>query len=93
MYVILGIKQKKGVYEGNSYDNKYIGCSDSDSKISSLIAGADVDVQKVKSSVWDSCLKELGLSDSDTIGMGITYTYDKWQNVVGIELYNMRGGE
>lgn len=93
MYVIIGIKQKKGVYEGNPYDNKYIGCSDPDSKLSSLIAGVDVDIQKVKSSVWDSVLKDLGLTDIDTIGMGISYTYDKWQNVVGFELYDMRGGE
>lgn len=87
MYFIHGIKRKKGVYEGKPYDNTFIGSLDFDTQLSSVTAGADVDIQKVKSVIWDAALKDYNLTtDESALGLSVTYIYDRYQNVVSVIL-------
>ena len=82
MYVIYGIKRKQGEYLGKPYDNHVIGTVDRDTTLSSVVVGFDVDLQKVRTSVWNSILAQYNYTNDDVLGMGVSFIYDKWQNVV-----------
>lgn len=91
MYVIYGIKHRKGTYEGNSYDNYNIGTVDFDTSLSSVEAGGDVDISKVKRPVLEAAMQRFGIKKLDQlIGMGIEFSYDKYQNVNSIELIEIK---
>lgn len=87
MYVIYGIKHRKGTYEGNNYDNYNIGAVDFDTELTSVEAGGDVDISKVKRPVLEEAMKRYGIKRlADLIGIGVEYCYDKYQNVSSLTL-------
>lgn len=87
MYIIYGIKHRKGIYEGNPYDNYSIGSVDFETQLTSVEAGGDVDISKVKRPVLEDAMNRYGVKRlDDLIGMGIEYAYDKYQNVSSVSL-------
>lgn len=87
MYVIYGIKHRKGIYQGHSYDNYSIGSVDFETQLSSVEAGCDVDISKVKRPILEDAMNRSGVKClDDLIGMNIVYAYDKYQNVSSLIL-------
>lgn len=92
MLKIIGVQRKKGVYEGNSYDNVMLHCTETtpySSDNSRLIAGYTVERVKVKAHQVNQVFGGLVGCDADLadlVGASIRVSYDRFQNPVSISI-------
>ena len=89
MKTIISVKESKGEYQGKQYHNFNVYGLDPDTKNSSVVAGAEVEVMKIKADDFIAILnRNIGaLNDpnirrvSDIVGLYITPVYNRWGNV------------
>lgn len=86
---IIGLKRKKGEYQGKAYDNFFVDVLISDSSDASVIAGGDIAEFKIRSDDFFSAMgRNVAALDSpnvkgeqDIIGLWFSPAYSKYQGV------------
>lgn len=92
MLKIIGVQRKSGVYEGNSYDNIMLHCTETQpytSDSSRMLAGYTVERVKVKAHQINQVFGGLVGCDADLaalVGCSISVAYDRFQNPVNIRI-------
>ena len=89
MMTIIGLKRKKGEYQGKSYDNFFVAVLIHDTSDQSLIAGGDIAEFKIRSDDFYSALgRNIGALNSpdvkeekDIVGLWFSPAYSKYQGV------------
>lgn len=94
MKTIISVKESKGEFKGKQYHNFNVYGLDPNTTNSSVVAGGEVEVMKIKADNFNAVLyRNIGALDdpdikqvSDIVGLLIQPVYDRWGNVADFTL-------
>lgn len=83
--LVKGVKQSRGEYNGNPYDNIMIHCTSVND--GSMLCGEPVEILKIKTPLFYSELSRHGAGDpAELIGLDIRPRYNRYGNVEGFDI-------
>jgi len=86
-FEIVGIQNKRGEYEGRSYDNTFLHALSTNVNI----IGKQVTTIKMKTDVFQNILKDCNCAPNGLIGKTADITFDRYGNLEYFEMLSNSG--